>query len=712
MTSLSRERVRGGIGIRHYPTLIALLLTVVIGLVTPTTLNAADAEASYLSGVGIPSGVSTGGTELSVIDAYLESSESTDCWELRISGICLFVYYDWYWFPCITGICTSVDYGVYGSIRLSHFTPDFLVGTYPRLGKSPIDVARMLYADLQLQVTEPFMSALAGPVAKGGIKPYTDANQYSGRGAESQQVATADGVTTHKQKSILKFNEVDTIGHPGFILYLWNVLMNGDSIEEAFGGDPTDTLVGAVGGVLASAQTVPTRVEAAVEEVKDTPDAGDTKRAKMLLDIEGWDQLTTFDGEFMQDAKFDMNLVRLALMQVLGEEGAEAVSNVFTLWNTLQSVYQTYNQLQTSAEALNNFLTTFDLQQFQDLGQEIFDNGLMETFNEAFQEAMTEMQESIDSIQTESGGSGFKFNSDLNMCYGSARPIYPYHLSGFDTLQWKFNLPEMVYRDSYKTPFASDVEEHYIGLPNSEKESSVLAGFGQQLGVDLSEFAAGFSKIGNNWGTVYPRNGFVPNSDGMKVGGVTSVRSVHVVTRDDQLHVYNHITNPEDKRSPLGNPDPMMDEISSDGLSNIDFSGLISQVRETASFGPNSDKENFIYEYPKAFTLTDRTTGKWQLMGPKGGDRCFDKFGDGDYESTGSSETFSSDPTDPSSEEIVVDTSATEVAWSNGKQSEDDGYVYTLWREYTCCETPHGRKRSIIFGFVYIGPLVLDIQLL
>jgi hypothetical protein len=146
----------------------------------------------------------------------------------------------------------------------------------------------------------------------------------------------------------------------------------------------------------------------------------------------------------------------------------------------------------------------------------------------------------------------------------------------------------------------------------------------------------------------------------MKTGAVTAVRSVDVVTRPDQYHVYNYLK--EKKRETMMN-----------------------------NFGP----PNHRYVHPKSFDLTDPETGRWQLLGDKGTE-CFDKFGDGDYDRSGKKVTTGSAAGE-------LDMSSSKVPWTEGKESDDDAYVYVLWRKYTCCPAPNAQPNSLIHLYKYIS---------
>ena len=89
-------------------------------------------------------------------------------------------------------------------------------------------------------------------------------------------------------------------------------------------------------------------------------------------------------------------------------------------------------------------------------------------------------------------------------CKGTTLPYVPYMLSTLDTLAWRYGVPESVYPEAL-TP----------GM--------------REVGGTLS---------GDLWGNVYPRSGFLHQTDDYKTGAVIAQRAGDVSTRRGQVHVY------------------------------------------------------------------------------------------------------------------------------------------------------------------------------
>ncbi|MCC4113929.1 TIGR03756 family integrating conjugative element protein [Aromatoleum toluclasticum] len=89
-------------------------------------------------------------------------------------------------------------------------------------------------------------------------------------------------------------------------------------------------------------------------------------------------------------------------------------------------------------------------------------------------------------------------------CQGAGTAFMPYLLSTFDTLAWRYNIPELAYPEAL--------------IPGMRE-------IGSRATLNL-------------WGNVYPRGGFLHQTDDYKSGAVVAQRAGDVVTRRAQPHVY------------------------------------------------------------------------------------------------------------------------------------------------------------------------------
>ncbi|WP_204353773.1 TIGR03756 family integrating conjugative element protein [Salinisphaera orenii] len=102
-------------------------------------------------------------------------------------------------------------------------------------------------------------------------------------------------------------------------------------------------------------------------------------------------------------------------------------------------------------------------------------------------------------------------------CRSTATPFEPYFLSTYDPLAWRGGVPESAYPESL-TPGVK-----VIGNP------------------------------GNKWGHLYPREGFVKQTNDYKAAAVNADRAASIVTRTGQPHVYIPLT--ADQRQGYWPPD-------------------------------------------------------------------------------------------------------------------------------------------------------------
>lgn len=91
-----------------------------------------------------------------------------------------------------------------------------------------------------------------------------------------------------------------------------------------------------------------------------------------------------------------------------------------------------------------------------------------------------------------------------NTCAGAGTPFMPYLLSTLDTVAWRYNVPESLYPEAL--------------IPGRRE-------IGTRLGLNL-------------WGNVYPRGGFLHQVDDYKAAAVVAQRAGDIVTRRNQIHVY------------------------------------------------------------------------------------------------------------------------------------------------------------------------------
>lgn len=105
------------------------------------------------------------------------------------------------------------------------------------------------------------------------------------------------------------------------------------------------------------------------------------------------------------------------------------------------------------------------------------------------------------------------------VCDGAGTPFTPYLLSVFDIIPWRWNIPESFFPEAL-TPGLREI---------------------------------GSRALGNLWGNVYPRGGFLHQTDDYKASAVVAQRAGDIVTRIGQIHVYQPlVAEPRDGYWPAG----------------------------------------------------------------------------------------------------------------------------------------------------------------
>jgi len=173
--------------------------------------------------------------------------------------------------------------------------------------------------------------------------------------------------------------------------------------------------------------------------------------------------------------------------------------------------------------------------------------------------------------------------------------------------------------------------------------------------------------LGNTWGKVYPRVGFVIQTDPAKAAAVVAQRAISIVTQRNQVpHVYQS----------YGTSDGEVQYIpQSIDESNCDQDGFGEYERDPYCEAEyNSDENNLSGEtldeacplecYGAESSATQMPAGNekdkaWQMLVPVESDQC-EAFGSSDQN------------------------------WSDDKNNEEGEFGWNYWREYECCKPAPG----------------------
>lgn len=141
-------------------------------------------------------------------------------------------------------------------------------------------------------------------------------------------------------------------------------------------------------------------------------------------------------------------------------------------------------------------------------------------------------------------------NSTGYICKSATTAYMPYFLSVQDSTAWRDGIPEMAYPQSL--------------IPGMREVGGILQA--------------------NTWGNVYPRQGFLHQSDDYKASAVMAQRAGDIVTRTWQPHVYWPITaSYEDGYWP---PEPIVEG----DITNHKWQDLVPTLRDTCAIFPNTNQ--------------------------------------------------------------------------------------------------------------------------
>ncbi|WP_354691988.1 TIGR03756 family integrating conjugative element protein [Phytobacter sp. RSE-02] len=135
-------------------------------------------------------------------------------------------------------------------------------------------------------------------------------------------------------------------------------------------------------------------------------------------------------------------------------------------------------------------------------------------------------------------------------CDSAATPFVPYFSSALDALVWRTGVPETLYPEAL--------------VPGS-----------RELGSTSS---------GNMWGNIYPRSGFVTQTDSYKSAAIVVQRVADIITRRGQLHVYNPLVG---NASPgYWPPEPVKENT---GTANHKWQRLSPQLSQSCAIFPDTN---------------------------------------------------------------------------------------------------------------------------
>lgn len=575
---------------------------------------------------------------ISFLEVFAKSNDP-ECLELNFDGVSLHVR------------ITPANVTFFLSPIFSHYNPDFLVASYPRLGDSPLFESYVALGTAQNIIAKPVVELLSGADAPEtfGVKREWGSGKGTDAGRDS--------------KKTLSFYETEVFGHPGNI-YTWaSRAYRGETVL-----DPS-TLGNLVSAVPDAAASIPQRINSAISEV-------------------GQRSETTLGNGFSIDALRRIDPIELATNAVVGEVAdLYNSSGIGSAINSVRDVLPDSVEESLVASSLSygsGFLQRFgnqassatggigasgetpeDLEPdepfsleglgddvrtelIDQLGQltpeaigariegEIADlQGQVTEFQELF-ESLNQLvtPESLSALVPGVSAQILPFNG---LCPSDVEPFQPYYLSGANILSWRYKLPEIVYPQTY-IPFSNSTTIGTLFPGGSTNPLAAISSLGEV----------------QNYGSVYPRNGYQLQSHPLKAAAVAAFRATHVVTRPRQPHIYRHPDQKSYRRIMM-----------------------LNSEYETNFEGDNDRDGQSTYLEPDV-----PETGRWNLVHNPGGeeDKHCARFG--------SSVTNEKLDTDNPIKLIGEVANTFTDQWADDKASEDNSYVFSMWRRYRCAPRP------------------------
>lgn len=583
--------------------------------------------------------------KINLIEVFAQSNEPS-CINFTLEGLSTYI-------KASFSLFGGVSFEFIVSPTQSHFNPDFVVTSYPRLGDSP-SLENFILFGAQNYLSFPVLKLLSGYDFAPGFfnHHYKDRKKWAGVTSEYQQA--------QENKSTVRYFEVEVTGHPGNLFTIASDVLQGRT-QWANAAQTQAALVTAV-------QSTGSNVSQGIQQVGEVGEG-----LEDVAEIPAWADMS---GVFrpVQTAAFQVVANVLALIDdlpgrlqtVIVDEISESVEQlagpVLELGgvNVQQTIGDAVDHLvpqapletcvrdeceprppppaepgPTPAQIANNIADT----DWSALPESIRE-GVVEHFQGLTPQqivaefggdlgtdlvALVETLETIQSITDVFSGNITAAPPGLSprtedwqgFCPRDTQVLVPYYLSGLNVLGWRYKIPELVYPRTYYPAMSSMVIGHF----------------------SLNPLAF------NNYGSAWPRNGYIMQSDEVKAAAVAAFRAAHVVTRPGQMHLYRHAAN----RS----------------YEDMEMRNL-----------HNFNKRNRV----NVLEPDDEQSGRWQMVSGGDPESSCHRFGDPAV-----------NPPAPLLSNLLNGSATVDGGWTAGKASDDNSYVFSLWRQYRCNPRPQGR---------------------
>lgn len=161
-------------------------------------------------------------------------------------------------------------------------------------------------------------------------------------------------------------------------------------------------------------------------------------------------------------------------------------------------------------------------------------------------------------------------------CSGSVVPFFPHYKSSLDKIGWQLGLPEIFYPQTY---IGSVIGKRFL----------------------------------NDWGGLYPRQGFLSQQDDAKAAAVMAQRAADIVTRKGQPHLYVPATSGKCGRQRCWEPGPA---VVNDKKTH-QWQMLYPRMEKTCDiFGSSADWSKGLYNNEEKYAW--HLWRPWSCCDPKG----------------------------------------------------------------------------------------------
>lgn len=480
-------------------------------------------------------------SETNLLQAFVEAND-LDCLHLTLEGICLWVVVG---FSLLTGVKVNLE----GTLELSHYNPELLVSASGRIDTELQKESQIVYGTIQKALAKPIIEVITG-------EPVPSVFDDTSIGMSVQGGGRAVSSTSRGRTTTLSFTEVTAIGAPGNIITLYDT--NGEAFTNIIsdvleGVQESITSIGAAGDSAQSALNAinSTNTNFALPELVETTTGdsrgwGDTgfrpiDTAKLFLDADLVDDIETIAGLYsnLSAANFDVTQAIENEIEGAAEQAQNAINDANAIGQAIS------DSLNTNSDDIDDAVSQtgidnpgivdnagVDIDGAQETLTDALQEGVMDALFEGltegtqeyldkFNEIMAQIDELTELVESAAdlfeGGAGVKMHYFQGFCSRNAESVKPYFLSGLDIVGWRMGIPEVVYPKSYAL--------YGPGLPTD-------------LHVVNQQYATP-----NVWGGIYPRKGFVAQSDISKARSLAAFRAIHIVTRTGQPHIYKPLTH-------------------------------------------------------------------------------------------------------------------------------------------------------------------------